>query len=76
MDLQAQSQAPIKPSQAVRDAAGRVNLDELTERDLDYGADEHGLANLRRRLSHTVYRVNGRVPLHHAVAVQPLWRVA
>lgn len=49
----------MKPSQAARDFQGRVNLEDLTEGDLDYGTEERGLASLRCRLSHTVYMFNG-----------------
>lgn len=51
--------SPIKPSQAARDERGRVNLDELTDADLDYGTDEQGLASLRRRLKKAIYTYEG-----------------
>ena len=54
------SGSPIKPSQAARDERGRVNLDELTDADLDYGTDERGLATLRRRLKRAIYTYEGR----------------
>ena len=53
------SGSPIKPSQAARDERGRVNLDELTDADLDYGTDEAGLASLRRRLKRAIYTYEG-----------------
>ncbi len=56
---QAVSGSPIKPSQAARDERGRVNLDELTDADLDYGTDERGLASLRRRLRRAIYTYEG-----------------
>jgi len=52
----------VRPSQAVRDMQGRVNLDNLTEGDLDYGAERRGLARLRRRLTCIVYKFNGTPP--------------
>lgn len=51
--------SPIKPSQAARDERGRVNLDELTDADLDYGTDKRGLAQLRRRLKRAIYTYEG-----------------
>lgn len=57
--IQAEVEAPVKPSQAVRDLQGRVNLDSLTEGDLDYGTDLRGLANLRRRLTRVLFKFNG-----------------
>lgn len=59
--MQAEFEAPIKPSQVIREQGGRVNLDDLSERDLDYGADEKGLADLRRRLNHVIYKFNGKL---------------
>ncbi len=56
---QAEAESPVRPSQAVRDGQGRVNLDNLTEGDLDYGAEKRGLAKLRRRLTRIVYKFNG-----------------
>ena len=51
----------MKPSQAVRDMQGRVNLDNLSEGDLDYGTDLRGLAKLRRRLTRVLFKFNGTV---------------
>ena len=51
----------MKPSQAVRDMQGRVNLDNLSEGDLDYGTDLKGLAKLRRRLTRVLFKFNGKV---------------
>ena len=57
------SGSPIKPSQAARDERGRVNLDELTDADLDYGTDERGLASLHRRLKRAIYTYEGKAHL-------------
>lgn len=57
---QAVEGSPIKPSQAARDERGRVNLDELSDADLDYGTDERGLASLRRRLKRAIYTYEGQ----------------
>lgn len=57
--MQAESESPVKPSQAVRDTQGRVNLDSLSEGDLDYGSDLKGLAKLRRRLTRVLFNYNG-----------------
>ena len=67
---QAVEGSPIKPSQAARDERGRVNLDELTDADLDYGTDERGLASLRRRLKRAIYTYEGTnlAPFHHSPA--------
>lgn len=51
----------MKPSQAVRDLQGRVNLDSLSEGDLDYGTDLKGLAKLRRRLTRVLFKFNGTI---------------
>lgn len=56
---QAEEGSPIKPSQAGRDERGRVNLDDLTDTDLDYGCDERGLAALRRRLKRAINSYDG-----------------
>ena len=56
---QAVEGSPIKPTQAARDERGRVNLDELTDADLDYGTDERSLASLRRRLKRATYTYEG-----------------
>lgn len=56
---QAEDQAPTKPSQAMRDDRGRVNMDDLTDTELDYGCDEHGLATLRARLTYAINSYNG-----------------
>lgn len=61
MPKQAEEGSPIKPSQAGRDERGRVNLDDLTDTDLDYGCDERGLAALRRRLKRAVNSYDGRM---------------
>jgi len=63
---QAVEGSPIKPSQAARDERGRVNLDELTDADLDYGTDERVLASLRRRLKRAIYTYEGTnlAPFH------------
>ena len=66
--MQAEVEAPVKPGQAARDQRGRVNLDDLTENDLDYGSDERGLARLRRRLTRIVYKFNGESPARHCLA--------
>lgn len=55
--------ARIKPSRAIENRGGGVNLDDLSERDSDYGADEKGLACLRRRLTRIVYHFNGKAPV-------------
>lgn len=49
----------IKPAQAARDDRGRVNLDDLTDTDLDYGCDEKSLASLRRRLKKAINTYDG-----------------
>ena len=36
-----------------------MNLDELTDADLDYGTDERSLASLRRRLKRATYTYEG-----------------
>ena len=56
---QAVEGSPIKPTQAARDERGRVNLDKLTDTDLDYGTDERSLASLRRRLKRATYTYEG-----------------
>lgn len=57
--VKAELELPIKPSQVIK---GQVNLDDLSERDLDYGADERGLASLRQRLTHVIFKFNGAAP--------------
>lgn len=57
----------MKPSQAARDERGRVNLDELTDRDLDYGVDDRGLARLRRRLTNIINKYTGALLASHAL---------
>ncbi|KAK9808359.1 hypothetical protein WJX73_005749 [Symbiochloris irregularis] len=57
---QAEEEAPIKPGQALRDNRGRVNMDDLTDAELDYGCDEQGLANLRARLKKAINSYNGK----------------
>ncbi|KAK9868826.1 hypothetical protein WJX84_008007 [Apatococcus fuscideae] len=47
---QANEWSPIKPAQCPKDEQGRVDLDDLTDKDLDYGCDLYGLASLRQRL--------------------------
>lgn len=59
--LQAEEEAPIKPGQALRDSRGRVNMDDLTDAELDYGCDEQGLASLRARLKKAINSYNGGV---------------
>ena len=66
--MQAEVEAPVKPGRAARDQRGRVNLDDLTENDLDYGSDERGLARLRRRLTRIVYKFNGESPARRCLA--------
>lgn len=56
---QAEEHSPIRPTQAARDDRGRVNMDDLTDTELDYGCDEHGLASLRARLTHAINSYNG-----------------
>ena len=43
----------------MRDDRGRVNMDDLTDTELDYGCDEYGLASLRARLTHAINSYNG-----------------
>lgn len=62
MPLQAEEGSPIKPGQALRDERGRVNLDDLTDTDLDYGCDEKSLASLRRRLKKAINTYDGTDP--------------
>eukprot|EP00884_Botryococcus_braunii_P014847 jgi/Botrbrau1/23363/Bobra.0051s0016.1 len=59
---EAEATAPLKPAQCPRDERGRVNMEDLTDQDLDYGFDIKGLAALRRRLTRAVGAYNG---LHH-----------
>ncbi|KAK9907685.1 hypothetical protein WJX75_008089 [Coccomyxa subellipsoidea] len=56
---EAEEGSPIKPGQALRDERGRVNLDDLTDTDLDYGCDEKSLASLRRRLKKAINTYDG-----------------
>ncbi|EIE27296.1 hypothetical protein COCSUDRAFT_64161 [Coccomyxa subellipsoidea C-169] len=56
---EAEEGSPIKPGQALRDERGRVNLDDLTDTDLDYGCDEKSLASLRRRLKRAINTYDG-----------------
>ena len=53
----------MRPSQAVRDMQGRVNLDSLSEGDLDYGSELKGLAKLRRRMTRVLFKFNGDILL-------------
>ncbi|KAK9807047.1 hypothetical protein WJX72_011975 [[Myrmecia] bisecta] len=55
----AEAESPIKPSQCPKDDRGRVNLDDLTDQDLDYGCDEKGLAQLRVRMERANTRYAG-----------------
>jgi len=68
--LQAESSV-IKPAQAARDERGRVNLDDLTDTDLDYGCDEKSLASLRRRLKKAINTYDGE-PQYHRKFCKPL----
>lgn len=54
----------MKPSQCPRDERGRVNMEDLSDQDLDYGFDTKGLSALRRRLTRAVGAYNGAP--HHA----------
>ncbi|KAK9828293.1 hypothetical protein WJX74_007473 [Apatococcus lobatus] len=56
---QASDMSPIKPSQCPKDEQGRVDLDDLTDKDLDYGCDLHGLASLRQRLQRATDNYKG-----------------
>ena len=68
---QAVEGSPIKPTQAARDERGRVNLDELTDADLDYGTDERSLASLRRRLKRATYTYEGDPSAALSIPTEP-----
>ena len=72
-DMQANESSPIKPSQCPKDEHGRVDLDDLTDKDLDYGCDLHGLASLRQRLRRATDNYKGVCvrPYYKGVCVSP-----
>lgn len=70
---QAEEGSPIKPGQALRDERGRVNLDDLTDTDLDYGCDEKSLASLRRRLKRAINTYDGDHPKSVSHLKQATW---
>lgn len=73
LPAQANEWSPIKPAQCPKDEQGRVDLDDLTDKDLDYGCDLYGLASLRQRLRRATDNYKGSIQAGLVLARALVW---